>query len=131
MNKNSYMLRNLNAEDSYLHANFGVKYLISKEIGSAFTGVAARIRNSMALALREIVTPLPKLIFVVLEDDLICDLYTPDEVEVHIKYGKICNWLCNEFRKMIAGHVDALPPNARRNVHIIWLLPTYHINYGK
>ena len=33
------------------------------------------------------------------------------------------------YVKWLAGHNDALPTNARRLVHVIWVLPTFHKNY--
>ena len=129
LHENVYIYRNMREDDTFLPANFAAKFFTSCAVGSSFTSVAARLRNSMAKALRELVTPLPKLIMFILEDDIIRDLYTNGEQEIWIKYNKICNWLCNEVRKMLAGHNDALPLNARRLVHVVWVIPTQHMNY--
>ena len=100
LDEHFYALRNMSPNDVFILANFGVSFLTSKKLGSSFDSAAARVRNSLAVKLRETVTPLPKMIFFLLEDDVIRDLFRPQESEVWIKYNRICNWLCNEVRKM-------------------------------
>ena len=85
------------------------------------------MRNSVARALTEITTPLPKMAVFVLEDDVIRDIPRMDRVKVIYKRG--LSWLFNEVRKMFDGHNDSLPSKAKRKVNIIWVVPSDHINY--
>ena len=37
--------------------------------------------------------------------------------------------LLHEVRKLLAGHNDALPQRAKRDVYVTWILPSRHMNY--
>ena len=75
-----------------------------------------------------------------LEDDLIKELknsrnevirnayeYKPADL-IHV-LGRNIEWLHHEVRKLLAGHNDSLPAKAKRDVDIVWVLPTRHMNY--
>ena len=82
----------------------------------------------MANALKEVVTPMPKLVFIVLEDDVIKDLGEKDGLP-HL-YGRCIEWLYHEFRKMVSGHNDALPTKCQLEPYLVWVLPSRHMNYA-
>ena len=118
-------------EDLFVHSKFDVKIISARSFNSYLLTTAARVRNAMAQALADTVTPVPKLIFIMLEDDVIKQVRNfknPDDL-AHI-YGRNIEWLFHETRKMIAGHLDALPLKARREPYIVWVLPTRHMNYA-
>ena len=115
------------ADDIFTPTKFGVRIFACKSFNSPFRTCIARIRNALAFALREVVTPLPKIIFIVIEDDIIKDV-KQDFGLPHI-YGRCIEWLHHECRKMLAAHNDALPQNARRDVYVTWVLPSRHMNY--
>ena len=124
----------------FTHTKFDIKIFSSKSFNSCFLTTVARVRNTLAMALLEVVTPLPKLLFIMLEDDIIKELRkshngtiqylieADQQGLIHV-LGRNIEWLFHEIRKLLAGHNDALPPKARRDVNIIWVLPTRHMNY--
>ena len=90
--------------------------------------MVSRIRNSIRHALNTVVTPLPKMIVIVLENDVIQELV--EEEFPGMAYNRSINWLANEIRKMIAAHNDLLPKKAKRKVNIVWVLPSEHAAYA-
>ena len=93
------------------------------------------------MALLEVVTPLPKFLFIMLEDDIIKELkHSRNETiryltetrphDLVLIMGRNVEWLYHEIRKLLAGHNDALPKKARKEVTIVWTLPTRHMNYA-
>ena len=117
----------LNGENSYTHAIYEVKTFSSNDFNSGLLTTMARVRNSVARALRDVVTPLPKMLVIVLEDDVIRNVPRIDRV--CILYKRCLNWIFNEIRKMLDGHNDSLPPKAKRKVNIVWIAPSDHIHY--
>ena len=117
-----------NDEEYFTHDKFGIRCFASKRFGSSFLTAIARIRNSFAQALKEVVTPVPKLVFFMLEDDVIKELGDQDGLP-HL-YGRCIEWLYHEVRKLVAAHLDALPNNAKREPYLVWILPTRHMNYA-
>ena len=115
-------------EDSFTHSKFGIKIFAAKSLNSGFRTTIARVRNCLANALSEIATPLPKILFIMLEDDVIKDVRSGEGLP-HI-YGRCVEWLHHEVHKMLAAHNDFLPANARRDVYVTWVLPSRHINYA-
>ena len=118
----------LKPDDTFTHTKFGIRAFASKSINSGFRTTIARVRNCLANALSEIVTPLPKIIFVMLEDDVIKDVKDNNGLP-HI-YGRCVEWLHHEIRKLLAAHNDLLPQNARRETYVTWVLPSRHMNYS-
>ena len=107
-----------------------MEYLTSNSFHSKFKNTIARIRHSIAMALKTIVTPLPKMIVIVLEDDLIYELKDRSE-QLTFAYGRQIEWLLHEIRKLISAHNDALPKKAKRKVNIIWILPAEHVAFSQ
>ena len=127
-------------QELFTHTRFDVKIFATKSFNSSFLTTVSRVRNSLANALQEVVTPLPKLLFIMLEDDVIKEVNastnqavqkamreTPQDL-VYI-FGRSIEWLFHEVRKMIEAHNDSLPPRARRNINVIWVMPSRHMNY--
>ena len=102
----------LNEENSYTHAIYEVKVFTCNSFRSDFVTTTARVRNNLATAFKTIVTPLPKMIVIVLEDDLRKSIKRKDRVERI--YTKGMKWLFNEVRKMLDGHNDSLPKKAKK-----------------
>ena len=115
-------------EDMYTHGKFGLKIFASKSFNSGFRTTIARVRNCLAQALLEVATPLPKILFIFLEDDVIKDIRENDGLP-HI-YRRCIEWLHHEIHKLLAAHNDHLPNNAKREVFVTWVLPSRHMNYA-
>ena len=120
--------RTLNEENSYTHAIYEVKYFTISAFKSELLTTVARVRNCIAVGLKTVVTPLPKMIVVVLEDDIINSIKRKDMVERI--YDRVVRWLLFEVRKILDGHNDSLPKKARRKVTVIWVTPSMHMNYS-
>ena len=128
-------------QELFSHTKFDIKILSSKSFGSSFLTTVARVRNTVARALIEIVTPLPKVLFVMLEDDVIKEVKASrdpavresfnnqQEDLIHI-FGRNVEWLFHEIRKLISAHNDALPNRARGDTTVVWVLPSRHMNYA-
>ena len=123
-----YLMR-IPEDETYIHANYDVKTFTTNAFRANYESSAGRIRNALAAALIEYVTPLPKMVVIICEDDVIKDLAATSELEARCKYERIIGWLFNEVRKLLAGHNDSLPLKAKRNVHVIWVVPTEHIGF--
>ena len=128
-------------QELFTHTKFDIKILASKSFNSCFLTTVARVRNSLAMALLNIVTPLPKMLFIMIEDDIIKELNNSNDDTIKdlrrnsphdliLVMGRSIEWLYHEIRKLLAGHNDALPNKARKDVHLIWVLPTRHMNYA-
>ena len=115
-------------ENSFIHANYDVKAQLSNHFKSGIRSTLARLRNNMAKAINEFVI-LPKMVVVVIEDDLIKDFKNCPENQLEKMYERSCKWLMNEFRKMLMTHNDNLPKKGRRNTHVLWIIPTDHAEY--
>ena len=111
----------------FTHTKFGVKCFGSNSFRSCFLTTIVRVRNNLANALKEIVTPIPKMVFIMLEDDVVKELGDVEGLP-HI-YGRCIEWLHHEIRKQISAHIDALPKRAQREPYIVWILPSRHMNY--
>ena len=114
---------------SYTTRNFNVMVQASPETRSNNPNILARVRNSLVHALNKC-SMLPKIIILVLEDDLIKGMKASDATPVS-EYSRWIKWLINEFRKIIDTMKDFLPANAKRDEHpqFIWIIPTRHCNY--
>ena len=106
----SQYFMNIPEEDSYVHSHYDVKTFTSNEFRARHETAACRLRNSVAAALIEYVTLLPKMIEMVCEDDLIRSLAATSKLEAKLKYERILSWLFNEICKLLAGHNDSLLP---------------------
>ena len=130
-------IKRFTAEDSFVQGHYEVKFLTAAN-NTNYTSVIGRVCNSIAQALATIVTPLPKMIFIILEDDVINHVQHKRAVDKNLQprdpvtliYNKLTKWLANKICKMLDAHNDALPPKAEQAVHVIWLLSSDHVNYG-
>ena len=69
---------------------------------------------------------LPKLIVVVLDDDLTKTLRNVSDFSLNA--GKLLNWLLNEVRKLLDAYKDLLPQKAKQAEfpHVLWMAPALH-----
>ena len=131
-----------NDEEFFTHTKFDIKVFASKSFNSHFLTTVARIRNNLAMALLNVVTPMPKIIFIMPEDDIIKEIRTSkDETLQYLVHtqdvtglthvlGRNIEWLLHEVRKLLAAHNDALPKKAQKNCNVVWVLPSRHMNYA-
>ena len=114
---------------SYSTRNFQVIVQASTESKSNNPNLLARLRNSLVHAINKC-NQLPKLIVIVLEDDIIRSMNL-DELSMTAVFGRLIKWLANEYRKIIDTIKDLIPTNAKQEgfPKFIWVNPTRHINY--
>ena len=89
-----------------------------------------RIRNQLVLAINEQIL-MPKIILVVLDDDIVHGVYYEDFGISNI-LGRLIHWLAMEFNKLVETQKDKLPPKAIRKGYptFIWMAPPENINFN-
>ena len=120
----------LKEDDAYTPEHFEIKTSTSKEYGSHIRSLLGRLRNNVFLAIKKFGT-LPKIMVIITEDDFVKSTKRVDISLIENMYNKMLNWLMNEIRKLIAAYNDFLPKRCKRNPHIMWVLPTEHINHSE
>ena len=106
----------------------------AEEINALNPFALGRVRNALVTALNESVQ-CPRIIIMILEDDIINGLTFDEDVEITEKllykvYNKVCKWIVREVARLIECYVDVVPAKAmKRDPMIIWVLPTQHKNY--
>ena len=115
-------------EESYIKRNFDVGIFASSFFTSNDSNVLSRIFNQLNRAM-VINKNLPKLILVVLEDDVINALMHRHEkakCSAEPKYKKEVSWLVRSFMRAIDIFKDFLPIRARKEAypHVLWVVPT-------
>ena len=121
-------------EESYIKRNFDVHNFSSCMFASNDTNILSRILNELNRGFVELKL-LPKLILVVLEDDLIQVLsnkHTKAKCTAPPKYGREIKWLMREFVKAISIFKEFLPDRAKKDKypHICWLMPVTNVNFS-
>ena len=126
-------------EDGYIRDNYEVKSFASNAYFSNDNNGLSRLRNNLIFATKKMGT-LPKLIVVVIEDDVIkfLDKYGKINRKAGEKilgesdaYGRAAHWLLNEYKKVITSFKDLLNNKNKRPKwpHVLWLLPSTNVGY--
>ena len=120
--------RLVDAAHSYTTRNFAVTVQATNDSKSHNPAILARLRNSLVHAINK-TTQLPKIVVVILEDDLIKSI-SMDE-NINQAFNKRIRWLMHEYRKIIDTTKDFLPQNAKKEGYpkFLWINPTRHCNY--
>ena len=116
-------------EESYCIKHFKVRQLTTDAFGSNQHNMLINMRNLLLNGMRQC-SQLPRLITVVLEDDLIAFLNYNGRGETRM-YAKAVDWLMKEFERLIAEFKQFLPSMCKRDniPHILWIQPSRNINY--
>ena len=125
-------LLTLTEEASYIKRNFEVSQFSTNSFVSNDPNVLSRIFNQLVRAFTE-KRALPKLIVVVLEDEIIKQMRFRQEqaaVSTNLKFKKPIMWLMREFSKAIESFKDYLPEKAKRekHPHVTWIQPVTNVN---
>ena len=77
-----------------------------------------------------IVLIMPRIIVIVLEDELTKNINVP-ESQMNKDYTRRIKWLMSEYRKIIDTIKDYIPQNAKTESEpkLVWIIPSRHKNY--
>ena len=114
---------------AYTFKNFEVKAIVTKDYNNWNRSPPGRLLNNLITAINEHGS-LPKLIVMVLDDDMIRRIRLEDFAETQIK--EITEWLVREVAKAVTIYKDFLPNKAKKFLlpHILWIGPPTHMNFG-
>ena len=118
--------------DLYAFKNFEVREFSSNRYDSLFRNTTARIRNSYMKAVNEHNT-LPKLIVIILDDDLAISMKENDpELSLPEQLHIATSWLATEFEKSMDSYKDLLPQRSKKEnfPHFLWICPPTNCNFG-
>ena len=110
--------------DTFAFDQFEVRGFFSSR-GGHNRSVLGRLVNNLLKALNEH-TILPRLITVVMDDDVIREIKpvesrggTSEQIEI------LLNWLIREFEQSIESYKDVIPNKAKRShiPHVLWMCP--------
>ena len=117
---------NFPERDFYMRINYEVNSYYNDELSNT-RNIMARVRNALIFAMNK-EWFLPKLIVVVLEEDII--KYVTKNSYTDEKSMSMCiTHIVNDFRKAIASFKDVLPSKSKRHnwPHVLWILPVQHV----
>ena len=123
--------KNLKSEDgnptTYTYLNFEVRAYLTSQNSMNTKNILSRIRNSLVTVLNEH-TMLPKLIVIVVDDDIINQVEDDQETSLVFHYERLMSGLCNLLNKSINCYKDMLPQKAKRESvpHFVWIAPPTH-----
>ena len=115
-------------DDTFLKKNFEVKNFISSRYSDNERNFLKRVCDTFAGTLKKY-SKLPKLLVVVLEDDLIDELNCKgSNLAVSTFLGLWFDWLVRELDDMIETRKVQLPTKAKRMNYpqVFWLAPSHH-----
>ena len=116
---------------TFAFKNFEVREFLSSRRESHVRSVLTRIRNNLVHGFNDQVA-LPKLIVVVMDDDIIKNIYGNCLEEAILQIEPLINWLVREFEKLILTMKDVLPTRAVRDhlPQVLWMCPPVHTVFG-
>ena len=116
---------------SYCARNFKISIYAKEEGNSNNHSLLGRVRNALVNAINKC-TLLPKLVVIVLENELINSAMSAETQDYNKDYSRRLKWLLNEYRKIIDTINDYLRPNCRKTDYpkFIWINATKHKNYS-
>ena len=133
-----YFQKNANSEGyGYAKTHFDVSGYSHNSL-SENTSVIGRLGNLMNNAIRASVInktgkilPLPKLIVVVPDDDIIKCFKDYEDSGLSTSYSRLVNYIMTEHERGIASFKENLPAKARKEFypHILWILAPDHNNF--
>ena len=98
--------------------------------------VVGRMGNLMMNAMNSSVIgkkvlPLPKLIIIVADDDIIKCLRDTKDGGLTNAFGRLINYIMTEYDRAIATYKEHLPTKCKRDgyPHMLWIQAPSHINY--
>ena len=113
----------------YAFNNFEVTEFVSSKYKSHNPSVLGQLLNNLMYALNTCKTNLPKVIAVVLDDDVVKNVHAKNNKSGEVQLNIITEWLLREFEKCITIYKDQLPPKAKKlgYPHLLWLCPPTHV----
>ena len=129
----AFHLMTMPEEESYIRRNFDVGNYSSCLFASNDNNILSRLINQLNRAFIENKV-LPKLILMIIEDDIIKVLahrHESQKCRAEPKYSKEVNWLLKETAKAVSIFKDFLPKRAQREKypHICWIQPVTNIHF--
>ena len=115
------------AYNTYTFKHFEVREFLTSKYSGNIRNIISRIRNGFVTAVNEHAV-LPKLVVVILDDDIIQNASASNGDNLSIHYRKILECLFRLVNRVFEVYKDLLPEKAKRdNVpHILWMAPPTH-----
>ena len=116
---------------SFCARNYKISIFAKEEGNSNNPSLLGRLRNALVNAFNKC-TILPKLVVIVLENELINTVRQVDVQDLNKDYTRRLKWLLNEYRKIVDTMHDYLRPNCKQEnfPKFIWVSATKHKNYS-
>ena len=117
--------------DMYTFMNYEVKEYLTTRRDALNRSVISRIWNSLVNAFNEH-EQLPKVIVVVLDDDVVKYVKTTNPEATALVIDRITQWLIREFDRSIFTAKYFLPQKAKKadEPHVLWIAPGTHKYFG-
>ena len=124
--------------EGYVKTHFDI-YGFTNNMFSENPSVIARFANLMKVATEEKTTtekrigPLPKLIVIVPENDIIKVLLAKNVTKGITKgLGRLVNFIMTEHERGISSFKENIPSKSRREgyPHILWIIPPFHDSFS-
>ena len=119
-------------DSSYVRNNFEVSGFYNNSF-ALNRSVSSRIQNAVVTAFNQ-QNLLPKIIVIILEDNLINNITKEESIEVtNLVYTRVIKNLAVKIRRLIAEFKEKLPPKANRASwpKVIWITPVTHDDMRK
>ena len=126
-----YFQRDMAHYTGYVWHHFEVSGFMTNSARSIDSNIISRMRSMLVGAIRD-QKLFPKVIVMVPDMDIVNYLLQRNATSSYVM-GKTLYWLMNEFRKIISGYKDQLPPKAKKATypHIIWIQAPCHNSFPK
>ena len=114
---------------SYAVRHFDIDIASTSANTSNNPEIMSRLRNNLVVALNRTVV-MPKIIMIVLEDDIIKTIDHKDH-SLGKHYERRIKWLMSQYRRIIESFLEKLPLKCKREgwPKFLWVSPTLHKNY--
>ena len=117
---------------TFAFEHYEIREFLSGKKESHIRSAMGRIRSNLYRAFDE-QAGIPKLIVVIIDDDILRDIYGDSEDEVLDQVHPLMSWLLREFERGILAFKDVLPNKAKRQYlpHTLWISPPTHKYFGE
>ena len=114
-------------EDCYTKRNFETTAIMTSKYKNNNSNILSRIRNAFVQTLKTC-KALPKIVVVVVEDDLI-NFFGNSPVGANKLFGTAIDWLMTELTKTVDSFKEFIPFKAKKDnyPHFLWIMPVINI----
>ena len=124
-------------KDTFIQENFQASAFAHDSFSELNPSPAGRLRNSLVMAMNQ-ARYCPRLIVIIVENDLTKSLRFDEEIEITEKllkrtYTNLTKWLVREYTRLKEAFLEKLPKKSKKNEdypYFLWILPTQHKNFA-